>query len=133
MKQTTYYSRELGRNVTIPERLSDAEQIAEMFGGDGEEFDNAAGDEIVDVCERRAVRILNRKAGRVDDGGISDAATRYEFDDNSSVVTIENGWDLGFPGEDRKCFCWASNPGHPYFPGHHEDNCPSGAGDPFDA
>ena len=39
-------------------------------------------------------------------------SSRYEFQDESTIIVSSGGWDLGFTGLD--CFCWEGA-------GHHSD------------
>lgn len=83
-----------------------AEVIAKQFENDGNVYEDKNGATLDDVCEAKCVN------SNSDSGDL----TRYEFTDQSAIVTTGGPWDIGYPGSNRPCFCWKT------WEGHHE-NC----------
>lgn len=71
-----------------------AQQIADDFDNDGMRFTSDAGEFLFDVLESRCSD---------KDRNWEREATRFNFDDGSSIVVSGLAWDLG---TDRGCHCW---------------------------
>lgn len=76
-----------------------AEQIAERFNNDGQQWLDADGEHIEAVC--------------ADEGTyeVEGETVRCEFDDGSAIVITGGGWDIGFGADDvgadeAKRFAW---------------------------
>lgn len=84
-----------------------AEKIADLFG-DGQTW-IAEGRKLDEVCA--AEEGWSVEAGR-------DCLVKWLFDDGSSIVVAEGGWDLGL-NDDADCFCWQPHDDS----GDHENGC----------
>ena len=75
------------------ETMSTAHEIADLFDGDGQCFETAAGRELTEVCDKQSVSV-SRDYDKA----------RYNFQDGSAIVIVGSGWDLAAPGCDA--YCW---------------------------
>lgn len=76
-----------------------AEQIAERFNNNGQQWVDADGEHIETACNDE---------GQYEAQG---ETARYEFFDGSAIVITGGGWDIGFDAADveadeRKRFAW---------------------------
>lgn len=73
--------------------MSRAQEVADLLGNDGTNWEAADGRSLGSVCSGSYV---TRDGNR----------TKYEFGDGSCIVASGAAWDLGYPEAD--CYCWAS-------------------------
>jgi len=76
-----------------------AEQIANIFGNDGQRWELADGRDLDEVCRAHGA-VLPDAEWNTRDSDIR----RYTFGDGSSIVASGGAWDLGL---DPGCWCWA--------------------------
>ena len=60
-----------------------ANEIANQFDNDGQQFDNDAGLFLPDVCSHRAAKITGGEGHPI----------VYHFEDGSAIVDMVDGWD----------------------------------------
>lgn len=72
-----------------------AEQIAGLFGDDGQRWEDAGGRTLEDACECHPHHVASEYHEQRE-------LTRYRFDDGSAITAAPGGWDLGY----ENCFCW---------------------------
>jgi hypothetical protein len=71
-----------------------AENISNLCHDDGLCFTSTQGAQLADVLERHATHTYEENL-----------LTKYVFEDDSSIVVGDGGWDLGC-SPDPRCFCW---------------------------
>lgn len=75
--------------------MTKAEQIAKMFGDDGQSF-LCRGEylsetrTLTEICDLQCVRKERGRESYDEDGDL----TRYEFHDGSAIVVAESCWDI---------------------------------------
>ena len=90
--------------------MNRAEKIAAKFS-DGMEFTGDDGSDLEDVCLNVAGGCMALDCGN---------ASRYVFDDGSSITISGDEWDIGYPD----CMCFRGAGHSPDCPAH---NAPEGA------
>jgi hypothetical protein len=83
--------------MTMTTTQTTAEQIAERFGNDGQNWRDNAGAHLDEVCEAACVSCRWRDGYRTGD------TYRYVFSDGSAIVVAGDAWDI----EGAEPFSWA--------------------------
>jgi hypothetical protein len=80
-----------------------AEQAAEIMGGDGQRWETEDGRTLDDVCT---------DMGAIEENPPQATGTWYRFPDNSLIVDEDGGWDVACP----ECGLWEEA-------GEHREEC----------
>jgi len=83
-----------------------AQKISTLLGDDGLRWESRDGRGIAQLCEDHGA------SGPYGQSGRGTMPERYDFDDGSSIVVTDGGWDLGLS---QDCYCWVGV--------GHDENC----------
>lgn len=80
--------------------MTRAEEISKRFNDDGHCWENRWHEHVDEVARDECVACIN---------SVSHTATKYVFEDRSTLVLTNAGWDIGYdddPAAPCECFCW---------------------------
>lgn len=94
--------------------MTTAERIAELLGGDGQNFTSRSGRTLEDLCDERGARTAKARVRYNDETGEDEVEAvsrsedifdriRYTFADGSAIVIAGDAWDIEGPTP----FSWA--------------------------